>query len=166
MARSTEGNTDNSEIFLGVLQGNTLIPVLFIICRDYELQTWKDLMKVNSLILKTRSIRYSAKTTTDANYVDDLTLLENTPSQVKSLLHNLEQTEALVYSWTRMKQSSCFNEDGAISSLYGKLLKLVDQYTSIVISHRLKAMLTHALAKHGVLLIDYRLYGNLIYLIK
>ena len=40
---------------------------------------------------KARCIRYPTETITNANYADDVALLENTPTQVESLLHSLEK---------------------------------------------------------------------------
>ena len=42
-------------------------------------------------LAKERSKRYPAQTNTDADYADDIALIANTPTQVKSLLHSLEQ---------------------------------------------------------------------------
>ena len=54
--------------------------------------------------------------------------LQNTPAQAKSLWHSLEQAASGIY----------FNQDGAISSLKGKPLKLVDQ--SIYLSSNISSM--------------------------
>ena len=43
------------------------------------------------LWVKARSRRYPTWTITDADYTDDRALLANTPAQVESLLHSLEQ---------------------------------------------------------------------------
>ena len=49
-------------------------------------------MKENSFTLKTSKSRwYLTKTITDADYTDDLVLI-NTPAQAKSQLHSLEQS--------------------------------------------------------------------------
>ena len=37
--RSPDGDTENFDIVAGVLQGDTLVPYLFIICLDYVLRT-------------------------------------------------------------------------------------------------------------------------------
>ena len=50
-----------------------------------------DLIKENGFTLKkARSRRYPAETITGADYIDDLTLLVNTPAQAESMLHSLE----------------------------------------------------------------------------
>ena len=48
-------------------------------------------MKESGLKLtKERSRRYPAQTITDADYVDDIVLLVNSPAQAESQLHSLE----------------------------------------------------------------------------
>ena len=81
-----DGDTDNFDILIGVLQGDTLAPYLFIICVDYVLRTSIDLMKEKGFnMAKERSRRYSAQTIVDADYGDDIALLANTPVQAKIL---------------------------------------------------------------------------------
>ena len=87
---SLDGDIDYY-IVVGVLQGDTLSPDLFIICRDYVHKTSIDLMKENGFKLaKERSIRYSTQTITNADYTTDIALQANSPTQAKSLLHSLE----------------------------------------------------------------------------
>ena len=88
---SLDGDTDYFDIVVGVLQGDTLAPYLFIICLDYMLRMSVDLMKENGFKLaKERNRRHPAQTITDVNHTDDIVLLANTPVQAKSLLHSLE----------------------------------------------------------------------------
>ena len=120
--RSPDGDTDYFDIVAGVLQGDTLAPYLFIICLDYVLRTSIDNIRENGFELtKKRSRRYPAKTITDADYADDITLLANTPNQaaVGIGLHvNAHKTEFM-----------CFNQKGDISTLDRTSLKLVDKFT-------------------------------------
>ena len=59
---SPDGDTDYFDIVAGVLQGDTLAPYLFIICLDYVLRTYIDIMKDNGFkLVKERSRRYSAQ---------------------------------------------------------------------------------------------------------
>ena len=93
--RSPNGDTDYFNIVADLLQGDTLALYLFIICLDYVLRTSIDIMKDNGFKLaKERSGRYPAQTTTDADFVDDIVLLANTPAQAESLLHSLERAAA------------------------------------------------------------------------
>ena len=79
--RSLDGDTDYFDIVAGVLQGNTLVSYLFIICQDYVLRTSIDKMKDNGFKLtKERSRRYPTQTITDTDYTDDIALLVNTPT--------------------------------------------------------------------------------------
>ena len=82
--RSPDGDTDYFDIVAGVLQGDTLATYVFIICRDYVLRTSIDLMKEKGFTLakkkKKRSRRYPAQTLTDADYIDNIALLANTPA--------------------------------------------------------------------------------------
>ena len=89
--RSPDGDTNYFDIVAGVLQEDTLAPYLFIICLDYVLRMSIDLMKENGFkLVKERSRRYPAQTITDADYVDDIALLANTPTQAETMLHSLE----------------------------------------------------------------------------
>ena len=93
--RSPGRDTDSFDIVAGVMQGDALGPYLFIICPDYVLRTFNDKMKGNGLKLaKERSWRYPAKTITDADYIDDIALRANTPTQAETLLHSLERAAA------------------------------------------------------------------------
>ena len=71
--RSPDGDTEYFDIVAGELQGDTLVPYLFIICLDYVLRTSIDKIRENGFELtKKRSRRYPAKTITDADYADDI----------------------------------------------------------------------------------------------
>ena len=76
---------------------------------------------------KAKSKRYSAILIIDADYVDDLVFITNTPAQTKSLLHSLEQAEKGMN--TDKMEFMCFKQDGDISTLNAKLLKSVDYFT-------------------------------------
>ena len=49
---SPDGDTDFFDIVAGVLQGDTLVLYVFIICLDYVLQMFIDLIKENGFTLK------------------------------------------------------------------------------------------------------------------
>ena len=90
--RSPDGNTDYFDIVAGVLQGDTLVPYLFIIFQDNVLSTSIDLMKENgSKLAKERSRRYPAQTITDVDYTDDIVFLANTSTHAETPLHSLEK---------------------------------------------------------------------------
>ena len=119
------------DIVAGVLQGDTLAPYLFIICLDYVLRTSIDKIRENGFELtKKRSIRYPAKTITDADYADDIAILANTPDQAETLLHSLERAAAGIglYVNAHKTEYMCYNQTGDISTLDGTPLKLVDKF--------------------------------------
>ena len=63
-----------------------------IIYVDYVLRTSVDKLQENGFELtKKRSRSYPAKTITDADYADDITILANAPAQAETLLHCLER---------------------------------------------------------------------------
>ena len=79
--RLLASDTDYFDIVAGVQQ-DTLAPYPLIICQDYVLWTFIDLMKESGLELtKKRSRRYPARTVTDADYADDIAFLENAPGE-------------------------------------------------------------------------------------
>ena len=128
--RSPDGDTDKFDI--GVLQGDALAPYLFIICLDYVLRTSIDRIKENGFELtKKRNRRYPAKTITDADYADDISILANAHAQTETLLHSLKRAAAGIglYVNTHKTEYMCFNQTGDISTLGGSSLKLVDKFT-------------------------------------
>ena len=129
--RSPDRDTDYFDIVAGVLQGDTLGPYLFIICQDYVLRTSIDKIKENGFTLTKEGRRYSAKTITDANYVDDITLLANAPDQGETLLHSLEWAAAGISLHVNAHKTEymCDNQTGNISTLDGTSLKLIDKFT-------------------------------------
>ena len=65
---SPDGDTDYIDIIVGMLQGDTLAPYLFIICLDYVFRMSIDKMKDNRFKLKKeRNRRYLTQTIMD-NY--------------------------------------------------------------------------------------------------
>ena len=127
---SPDANTD-FDIVVGVLQGDTWAPYLFIICLDYVLRTSIDLIKENGFtIKKARDRQYPAEIITDADYANDIVLLSNTPAQAKSLLHSLEQAAVgikLNMNANKMEYT-CFKWEGTISTLSDGPLKLADKF--------------------------------------
>ena len=65
-----------------ILQEDTLLPYILIICLIYVLWTSIDLIRENRFTIKTaRRRRYPAKNMTGADKADDLALLANTTAQ-------------------------------------------------------------------------------------
>ena len=129
--RSPDGDTEYFDIVAGVLQGDTLAPYLFIICRDYVLRTLIDNIRENGFMpTKKRIRRYPAKTITDADYTDGIALLAYTPNRAETLLYSLEPAAAGIglHVSAHKTEFMCFNQKGDISTLHGTSLKLVDKF--------------------------------------
>ena len=120
------------DIVAGVLQEDTLVPYLFIICLDDVLRTFIDIMKDNGFKLAMDISRmHPAQTITDADYADDIALLANTPAQAETLLHSLEwaATGICLHVNADKTKYMCLNQRGDISTLNGSSLELVDKFT-------------------------------------
>ena len=132
LVRSPDGDTDFFEILAGVLQGDTLAPFLFIICLDYALRTSLDTNKHLGFKLKqAQSSRNPAKFITDVDYADDLALTSHTIQEATELLHKLETAarEIGLYINTKKTEYMEFNQTGTITSLDGRQLKSVQDFT-------------------------------------
>ena len=124
--------TEYFDIVVGVLQGETLAPYLFIMYLDYVLRTSFDEIRENSFELtKKKSRRYPAKIITDTDYADDIAILANTSNQAETLLHNKERAAAGIGLNVNAHQTEymCFNQTGDISTKDRTSLKLVDKIT-------------------------------------
>ena len=121
--------TNFFDIVVGVLQGDALAPYLVIFCLDYILWTSIDLIKETGFMLKKQMI--SIETITNVDYANDLVLLANTPAQAESLLYNLEQAAGGIglYVNANKTEHMYFKWEGAISTLSGRPLKLIDEFT-------------------------------------
>ena len=65
------------------------------------------------------------------DYVSDIALLANSPTQAESLLHSLEQAADGISLHINADKTEymCFNQRGNISTLKGGPLKQVDKFT-------------------------------------
>ena len=90
------------------------------------------LMKIyiNCYLHLLRSWWYPLKTVTDANYADDQVVFSKRPVQAESLLYNLEQSARGIRLYVDSEKTwfMYYNQDGAVSSLNRKPVKLVDQF--------------------------------------
>ena len=96
------------------------------------LRTSIDKIKENSFKLTNeRSIRYPAKTITNAGYTDDIVHLANAPAKVETLLHSLERVVAGfgLHVNAHKTEYMYFNQTGDNSTQNGSFLKLVDKFT-------------------------------------
>ena len=95
MVRSPYGDTPYFEITTGVLQGDTLVPFLFIICLDYVLRKSLDDNKHLGLTIKKRmSSRHPAIYITDTDYADDLAITSDNVEDANIMLHKIEEAAA------------------------------------------------------------------------
>ena len=67
----------------------------------------------------------------DADYADNIALLENTTAQAETLLHSPERTTGSIGLHANADKTKymCFNQRGNISTLNGGPLKLVNKFT-------------------------------------
>ena len=82
-------------------------------------------------LTKKRSRGYHAKSITDTDYADNISILANTPNQAETLLHSLERAAAGIGLHVKAHKTEymCYNQTGDIFTLGGTLLKLVDKFT-------------------------------------
>ena len=129
---SPDGDTEDFDIVADILQGDSLVPCLFIICLDYMLRISIDNIKENGFKLtKERSWKYPVQTITDADNADKKALLASSPAQAKTLLNSLERAAEGIglHANAHKTEYMCFNQRGGISTLNSSSLKLVDKFT-------------------------------------
>ena len=128
MVRSPDGDTEYFDINAGVLQVDTLAPLLFIITLDYVLRTYIDDNKYLGLTLsKQRSRIYPAIKITDADYAYDLIIFADSSRNAENLLNVLEESGKSVGLKVNIKktQQMNINSNKTVKSI-GIVLKNVD----------------------------------------
>ena len=87
-----DGNSEEFDILVGVLQGDTLAPFLFIIVLDYALRQVISAreQELGFTITPRRSRRLPAVVITDLDYADDISLLSDRVEQAQELLTRVE----------------------------------------------------------------------------
>ena len=131
MVRSPDGDTEYFDINAGVIQGDTLAPLLFILTLDYVLRTSIDKNKdLSPNISKQRSRRYPAIKITDADYADDLVIFADSSRYAKNLLNVLEESGKTVGLKVNIKktQHMNINSNKTVKSIDGEVLKNVDNF--------------------------------------
>ena len=85
---SPDGDTDLFEITMGVLQGDTLAPFLFVIVLDYATRKATEGKEetYGFTMEPQRSRRVKAKTITDLDFADDIALISDLVSEAQELL--------------------------------------------------------------------------------
>ena len=90
---SPDGETDLFDIVMGVLQGDTLAPFLFVIVLDYAMRkaTEGNEEAFGFTITPTKSRRIPARSITDLDFADDIALISNLINQAQKLLLAVEE---------------------------------------------------------------------------
>jgi len=82
-----DGDTDTFDINVGVLQGDTLAPFLFIIVVDYVLrQVLDSSQKLGFQLQSKRGSRQPAKFLSDLDFADDIALMSSLWENAQTLL--------------------------------------------------------------------------------
>ena len=131
--RAEDGPTEIFQILAGVLQGDTLAPLLFIIAIDYIMRKTLEGADLGFTIQPRRSRRYPAKKLSDADYADDLALLADTIDGAQVFLARLEEFAASVglhINGSKTKyMTNCISPDhNGIRGSDGQLLEEVDDF--------------------------------------
>ena len=90
---SPDGETDLFDIVMGVLQGDTLAPFLFVIVLDYAMRKAIEGREeaFGFTITPRKSRRNPARTITDLDFADDIALISNLIDQAQELLSTVEE---------------------------------------------------------------------------
>ena len=131
MVRSPDGDTEYFVINAGVLKGDTMAQLLFIIILDYVLRTYIDENKYICLTLsKQRSRRYTAIEITNADYADDLVIFSDSSRNAEKLLNFLEESGKTVGLKVIIKKTQHvnINSNKTVKSIDGEVLKNVDNF--------------------------------------
>nr|XP_008303217.1 PREDICTED: uncharacterized protein LOC103374843 [Stegastes partitus] len=87
-----DGNSKESDILSGVMQGDTLAPFLFIIVLDYALRkaiSGRE-QDLGFMLIPRKSRRHPAVVLTDLDYADDISLLSDNVEQAQERLNRVE----------------------------------------------------------------------------
>ena len=90
---SPDGETDLFDIIMGVLQGDTLAPFLFVIVLDYAMRKAIEGKEESYgfTIEARKSRRIPARTVTDLDFADDIALISDLVSEAQELLLSVEK---------------------------------------------------------------------------
>ena len=126
-----DGETELFDIVAGVLQGDTLAPLLFITVLDYVLRISMDSNKTKGLLLKPRtSRRHPAEHITDLDFADDLAIPSNNVADAESLLHALENaaTHVGLYCNASKTEYTSSSSNPTIKTFSGNTIKHVQDF--------------------------------------
>ena len=129
---SPDGDTDFFQIQAGVLQGDTLAPILFILSLDYVMRNATTNPQETGFTLNPRrSSRHPAATITDADFADDIALLSDTIEKAQLLLLRVEIAAESIGLHVNEKKTEyiSYNQyESEIITLTGKQLKCVEDF--------------------------------------
>ena len=126
-----DDETNLFEVIVGVLQGDTLAPFLFIIALDYALREATRDTSIGFTLEKRQGSRKPTIFTTGADFGDDLVLLSNYVEQTQLLLQRLEIQGKTIGLQINCKKTEymMFNQaDTGLQLLGGVLLKRVEDF--------------------------------------
>ena len=138
---SPDGETDLCDILMGVLQGDTLTPFLFVIVLDYAMRKAIDgKEEALGFTITPRRIRHiPARMITDLDFADDIALMSNLMIQSQELLLageeecnrvglkiNAKKTKYLSYN---------INDDFDTENIIGQIENLVNKRDELKCRH-------------------------------
>ena len=131
--RTPDGDTESFEILAGVLQGDTLAPFLFIVALDYALRCAIDGREeeLGFTLAKRASRRVPAKTLTDLDFADDISLVSDTTEKACKLLIEVESQCLRIGLGMNTKKTKVMAENvdnPEVRSLDGTLLDVVNDF--------------------------------------
>ena len=90
---SPDEETPTFDIVAGVLQGDTLVPYLFILALDYAMRQSINCREedLGFTIIPRKSRRAPAVVATDLDFADDISLLSDSTEKAQELLHSVER---------------------------------------------------------------------------
>lgn len=129
---SPDGETDFFKISAGVLQGDTLAPLLFILALDYAMRKATSNPQQTGFTLHPRLSRRNPEVIiTDTDFADDIALISDTIEKAQLLLLRVETAAELVGLHVNVTKTEymMYNQDESdIVTLTGESLKCVDDF--------------------------------------
>ena len=131
---SPNGEIDWFNLFVGVLQDETLVPYLFIVVLDYVMrQVTEGKEEELGLTLKKRqSRRVGAQSVTDLDFADDLALLSNLVEEAQELLNRVEVSARSVGLLINGKKTEVMpincSDPVILYTLSKEILKIVEDF--------------------------------------